>query len=361
MGGMSRAWRSSTTSSWMCSPRRALAGNPLAVVMNTIGLETERMQAIAREFNLSETTFVAAPPRPRKQAEGVRVRIFTTQEELTFAGHPTLGTASVLKLVAAGNGAGRRGHAGVECGRDSGAVSRPGRRSEPVRRDDAARPGVRRGARPGRGGALMRPCGGRSRPSAAAAGGLHRNRICDRAAAIDRCAGPAQGESRRRPRRGCAIAEARWFYVLAPDRSQARRSAVSRADAVLWRRRPGHRLGRRMRYQLSGGSRSRASEGSVFIVRQGVEIGRPSDLFLSARRENARVTRCAGRGQHCSCGKRTAFPAVMHMLSTGIHLVNFRICVTPSRFPSVSSSFPLPIFAFFPSFHGSVPRTLAKH
>jgi trans-2,3-dihydro-3-hydroxyanthranilate isomerase len=77
-----------------------LKGNGLAVVMNTIGLTTERMQAIAREFNLSETTFVERRPAAVEQAEGVRVRIFTTQEELPFAGHPTLGTASALKIHA---------------------------------------------------------------------------------------------------------------------------------------------------------------------------------------------------------------------------------------------------------------------
>ncbi len=74
----------------------ALKGNPLAVVMNTCGLTTERMQAIAREFNLSETTFVERRDTGTERSEGVRVRIFTTQEELNFAGHPTLGTASVL-------------------------------------------------------------------------------------------------------------------------------------------------------------------------------------------------------------------------------------------------------------------------
>ena len=78
----------------------ALKGNPLAVVMNAAGLTTERMQAIAREFNLSETTFVERRPAAVELAEGVRVRIFTTVEELDFAGHPTLGTASVLKLQA---------------------------------------------------------------------------------------------------------------------------------------------------------------------------------------------------------------------------------------------------------------------
>jgi trans-2,3-dihydro-3-hydroxyanthranilate isomerase len=78
---------------------RALQGNPLAVVMDTAGLTTEKMQSIAREFNLSETTFVERREAEVEQREGIRARIFTTQEELPFAGHPTLGTASVLKLT----------------------------------------------------------------------------------------------------------------------------------------------------------------------------------------------------------------------------------------------------------------------
>src|ERR1700729_2331950 len=77
-----------------------LGGNPLAVVMNTCALTTERMQAIARELNLSETTFVERRPAEIERVEGVRVRIFTPREELPFAGHPTLGTAAVLKTHA---------------------------------------------------------------------------------------------------------------------------------------------------------------------------------------------------------------------------------------------------------------------
>ena len=78
----------------------AFKGNPLAVVFNTCGLATERMQTIAREFNLSETTFVERGDPVAERSDGVRVRIFTTQEELNFAGHPTLGTASVLLRTA---------------------------------------------------------------------------------------------------------------------------------------------------------------------------------------------------------------------------------------------------------------------
>jgi trans-2,3-dihydro-3-hydroxyanthranilate isomerase len=76
-----------------------LEGNPLAVFHDGRGLSDAQMQAIARETNLSETTFVLPSGDPeRDRTEGVRVRIFTTQEELPFAGHPTLGTASWLHL-----------------------------------------------------------------------------------------------------------------------------------------------------------------------------------------------------------------------------------------------------------------------
>jgi trans-2,3-dihydro-3-hydroxyanthranilate isomerase len=71
-------------------------GNPLAVFLDGRGLSDQEMQALAREMNLSETTFIL-PREPAVERErGVRVRIFTVQEELPFAGHPTLGTAFQL-------------------------------------------------------------------------------------------------------------------------------------------------------------------------------------------------------------------------------------------------------------------------
>jgi trans-2,3-dihydro-3-hydroxyanthranilate isomerase len=75
--------------------RRPLAGNPLAVVLDSEGLDTERMQAIAKEFNLSETVFVRPPESNRQRAA---LRIFTPSRELPFAGHPTVGTAVLLGL-----------------------------------------------------------------------------------------------------------------------------------------------------------------------------------------------------------------------------------------------------------------------
>ncbi len=74
-----------------------LQGNPLAVFSDGSGLSGEEMQAIAREMNLSETTFIFPRDPATERERGVRVRIFTVQEELPFAGHPTLGTAFALR------------------------------------------------------------------------------------------------------------------------------------------------------------------------------------------------------------------------------------------------------------------------
>ncbi len=68
-------------------------GNPVAVVLDAQGLSTEQMQRIANWTNLSETTFVLPPTQ---FGADYRVRIFTPQSELPFAGHPTLGTAHAL-------------------------------------------------------------------------------------------------------------------------------------------------------------------------------------------------------------------------------------------------------------------------
>ncbi len=68
-------------------------GNPLAVVLAADGLNTRQMQTIAREFNLSETVFVQ---KPTARGADFKVRIFTPQIEMPFAGHPTVGTACLL-------------------------------------------------------------------------------------------------------------------------------------------------------------------------------------------------------------------------------------------------------------------------
>lgn len=76
------------------------AGNPLAVVLESDGLDKAQMQAIAREFNLAETVFVAQPANPDHRAA---LRIFTPKVELPFAGHPTVGTAVLLGCMSGYN------------------------------------------------------------------------------------------------------------------------------------------------------------------------------------------------------------------------------------------------------------------
>jgi trans-2,3-dihydro-3-hydroxyanthranilate isomerase len=76
---------------------RPFEGNSLAVFPDGRGLSDLDMQALAREMNLSETTFVLPRDPAIERERGVRVRIFTVQEELPFAGHPTLGTAFALR------------------------------------------------------------------------------------------------------------------------------------------------------------------------------------------------------------------------------------------------------------------------
>lgn len=79
---------------------RALAGNPLAVVLDCEGMDGAGMQAVAREFNLSESVFVLPPDNPKHRA---RIRIFTPDYEMPFAGHPTVGSAVALaEMDAAG-------------------------------------------------------------------------------------------------------------------------------------------------------------------------------------------------------------------------------------------------------------------
>ena len=82
---------------WDVFSSKALEGNSLAVFFDARGVSDAEMQLIAKEMNLSETTFICPRDAEIERARGVRVRIFTVQEELPFAGHPTLGTAFALR------------------------------------------------------------------------------------------------------------------------------------------------------------------------------------------------------------------------------------------------------------------------
>jgi trans-2,3-dihydro-3-hydroxyanthranilate isomerase len=104
---------------------KRFGGNPLAVFPQAQGISDEQMQAIAKEFNLSETTFVLPPADP---AHTARVRIFSPEGEMPFAGHPNIGTAYVLgnRLAGAGRLLAFEEIAGVvkvELDRDAGGLA----------------------------------------------------------------------------------------------------------------------------------------------------------------------------------------------------------------------------------------------
>jgi len=94
---MAAAKKEFSFTQWDVFASQPFEGNPLAVFHDGRGLSDQQMQAIAREMNLSETTFVLPRDAATERERGVRVRIFTPDEELPFAGHPTLGTAFALR------------------------------------------------------------------------------------------------------------------------------------------------------------------------------------------------------------------------------------------------------------------------
>lgn len=292
-----------------------LAGNPLAVVMNTCGLATERMQAIAREFNLSETTFVERRAQALEQAEGVCVRIFTAREELNFAGHPTLGTASVLKMLAPETVRGdtvtlaenvgpipvrfedRDGEDGGQRDREGGLA--PALFAEMTQRD------AEFGAELD-GGGVARLAGLNADdvdaalvPQVVSTGTAFAIVVLRSVEALGRLKVNHDAATEWLRERG-----ARWFYVLAPtlDQNQENTALATNADqsqknTKCWRARmqfygaedpaTGSAAGCAIAYLVARGA---VESGTRIHVRQGVEMGRPSDLFLSARRESARVT-----------------------------------------------------------------------
>jgi trans-2,3-dihydro-3-hydroxyanthranilate isomerase len=268
-----------------------LKGNPLAVVMNIAGLKTEQLQAIAREFNLSETTFIERRPAEVELAEGVRVRIFTTQEELNFAGHPTLGTASVLRLQAPET---LRGDT-VTLAENVGAVpvrfSGAGLYGEMTQRDpefgaelDAAE--VARLI-----GLELADLDPALPPQTVSTGTAFAIVALRSAEALARLRVDQLQATPWLRERG-----ARWFYVLGPEGNrQAEKQNAS--PSTEWRARmqfyggedpaTGSAAGCAISHLVACGA---VPSGATIHLRQGVEIGRPSDLFLSARKESARVT-----------------------------------------------------------------------
>jgi len=261
-------------------------GNPLAVVMNTCGLSTEAMQAIAREFNLSETTFVERRAPEIERAEGVRVRIFTTQEELNFAGHPTLGTASVLKLHAAETVAGDTVALALNAGRIPVRFEGAGLNGTMVQRDPEFGEILNRKEVAGLLGLGIDDLDSELDPQIVSTGTAFAIVVLRSVEALARLRVHQQAATEYLRARA-----ARWFYVLARDEGTG-------LDP---------RLAFRARMQFYGGEdpatgsaagcaigylvKHKAADSNALVhVRQGVEMGRPSDLYLSACAVDSNVT-----------------------------------------------------------------------
>jgi trans-2,3-dihydro-3-hydroxyanthranilate isomerase len=278
-----------------------LQGNPLAVVMNPGTLTTETMQAIAQETNLSETTFVERRDAETERREGVLVRIFTTQEELPFAGHPTLGTASLLRAIA------------PDCLADDtitlalkvGAVPV---RFEALASDKPAWPACgEMTQRDPEFGKVLEPS------EVAALTGLDEKdfdpelpiQIVSTGTAFAIIPLRSADALKRLRLRHSEASEflrargARWFYVLGPvtrptaAEASTDSSTDSSADSApalpAWRARmqfnggedpaTGSAAGCAISHLVRHGA---VASGQTIHLRQGVEIGRPSDIFLSA-------------------------------------------------------------------------------
>jgi trans-2,3-dihydro-3-hydroxyanthranilate isomerase len=258
--------------------KTALVGNPLAVVMNTCGLTTERMQAIAREFNLSETTFVERRAAAVEQAEGVRVRIFTTQEELQFAGHPTLGTASVLKLFAPEILAGDTVTLTENVGPIPVRFSGEGHFGEMTQRDPEFGAELDPAAVSRLIGLSEDDLDPRLPPQVVSTGTAFAIVALRSADALVRLKVDQDEATRWLRERG-----ARWFYVLGPTGRQepawrARMQFFGGEDPAT-----GSAAGCAISYLVGRGA---VAPGERIALRQGVEIGRPSDLYLSANIKN---------------------------------------------------------------------------
>jgi trans-2,3-dihydro-3-hydroxyanthranilate isomerase len=253
------------------------------------------MQAIAREFNLSETTFVERGSAEIERVEGVRVRIFTPREELPFAGHPTLGTAAVLKVHAPEIAHGDTVTLALKVGPvpvrfeecDAGAAGLFG---EMTQRD----PEFGTELDPKIVASLARLSADDLDPAlppqVVSTGTAFAIVVLRSLAALERLKVNQEEATAWLRERG-----ARWFYVLAP--SLDRNSLDDKLG--------GAKFGARM--QFYGGedpatgsaagcaiaylvSRGAVSSATRVHVRQGVEMGRPSDLFLSARKEFTKVS-----------------------------------------------------------------------
>lgn len=258
-----------------------LQGNQLAVFEDAGQLTSAEMQALAKETNLSETTFILRREEAIERREGIRVRIFTTREELPFAGHPTLGTAATIRSFFPG-------YAGAEEIVLDLNVGKVPVRFAASRKHAAAPYGIMTQRNPVFGSL-------HDRAEAAHALGLTQEDLAPGlspqtvSTGLAYCVAPlrsleALGRLQIPQREAIAYLErmgARFFYCIAavpgePDTWRARMQFYAAEDPAT-----GSAAGCAIAYLVE---HELAPPGREIHVVQGVEIGRHSDLYVSANK-----------------------------------------------------------------------------
>jgi trans-2,3-dihydro-3-hydroxyanthranilate isomerase len=276
-----------------------LMGNPLAVFTDARGLDDGEMQAIAREMNLSETTFILPRDPATEAREGNKVRIFTVAEELPFAGHPTLGTA--LHLYASESGSKRSAEITLDLKAGKIPVRFTGNSENAgINRVDGRVFGEMRQRDPEFGNTL-------SREEVARVIGIAPDEIPSEWPIQSVSTGltftivPFRNQQTLANLKfAYAQAEeflkksgANLFYFLCPERRDGRVEASARMffyggeDPAT-----GSAAGCAASWMVQHGI---ANNDEQVVIRQGVEAGRPSEMYVRATRDGQRVTNvCVG-------------------------------------------------------------------
>ena len=272
-----------------------LTGNSLAVFTDARGLDDAEMQALAREMNLSETTFILPRDLATEAQEGKKVRIFTVAEELPFAGHPTLGTA--LHLYASDPASNSKESAQITLDLKVGKVPvrfTPNSENAGHNRADGQVFGEMRQRDPAFGVTF-------SREEVARVLGI----------AADEFPWPIQSVSTGLPFVIVGLREQETLANLKFDNAQAA-DFLRNSDAKFFyflcpQRRDKNRLEARARMFFYGGEdpatgsaagcaaswmvqHGIANSDEQVVIRQGVEIRRPSEMYVRATRDGQRVT-----------------------------------------------------------------------
>jgi trans-2,3-dihydro-3-hydroxyanthranilate isomerase len=279
---------------------RPLVGNQLAIFLDAGALSDAEMQALACETNLSETTFICRRDADVERERGVRVRIFTTEEELPFAGHPTLGTAATIRSVFPEFAGAERVVLDLNVGQVpvvfDGAHSGPravfGEMTQPTPRFGQEHDP-----------ALLAPVLGLEasdfaeewKPQTVSTGMPFAIVILRSIEALGRLRVDAKASERY-----LRSSDAKFFYTIAPESEglwRARMQFYNGEDPAT-----GSAAGCAISYLVK---HRIVTAGERLHMRQGIEMGRPSDLYISANRLDSQVSevRVGGSTVHVATGR----------------------------------------------------------